>query len=130
MKAYVLSKGTNVQNTTYATTNLATEQSEAESLLLNNANTKRMKTSNMPTRVGLAVNSQKSQFNICNDPNILSDEPDEKINDEIASDDDSQKLSRSIFGLGDERNSFISLDTGNLANGTMAPTNELDITSN
>ena len=89
-----------------------------------------MKTSNMPTRVGLAVNSQKClEFNVLNDKNFLSNEPDEKQNDEVVSDDDSQKLSRSIFGLGDEKNSFISLDTGNLANGTQAPTNELDLTS-
>ena len=52
------------------------------------------------------------------------------MNDEIVSEDDSQKLSRSIFGLGDERNSFISLEPGNLANGAQVPTNELDITSN
>ena len=78
-----------------------------------------MKTSNLPTRVGLAVNSEKClEFNVLNDKNLLSNEPDEKLNDEIVSEDDSQKLSRSIFGLGDEKNSFLSLDTGNLANET------------
>ena len=85
----------------------------------------------MRTRVGLAVNSQKClEFDFLNDKHLLSNEPGDKTNEEIVSEDDSQKLQRSIFGLGDEKNSFISLDAGNLDNGTKVITNELGITQN
>ena len=93
-----------------------------------------METSNNPTNFGLAVNSEKClEFNVFNeDPNnkVLSSEPDEKQEDDAVSEDDSQNLQRSMFGLGEANNTYRSLDTGREANeSSLLPKNELDITS-